>query len=102
MCQKVSKFKGAEYFRKALYTYDNNILKIDSRLSLTSLFDLEYNFLKFSSEFTWTGASFWTWELSVLAKVANWTLVMDIMEQHNDLFRNEDSLHCILMKGHQR
>ena len=40
--------------------YENNILKIDSLLSLTSLFELEYNFLKFSSEFAWTSASFWT------------------------------------------
>ena len=68
--------------------YDNNILKIDSLLSLTSLFDLEYNFLKFSSEFAWTSASFWTCELMVLAKAANWTLVMDIMEQNNDLLWN--------------
>ena len=82
--------------------YDNNILKIDSLLSLTSLFDLEYNFLKFLSEFAWTSASFWTCELTVLAKVANWTLVMDIMEQNNDSLWNSDSLHCILMKDHQR
>ena len=67
--------------------YDNSILKIDSLLSLTSLFDLEYNFLKFSSEFAWTSASFWTCELNVLAKVAYWTLVMDIMEQNNDLLQ---------------
>ena len=70
------------------WIYDNNILKIDSLLNLTSLFDLEYNFLKFSSEFAWTGASVWTCELNVLAKLANWTLVMDIIEQNNDLLWN--------------
>jgi hypothetical protein len=68
--------------------YDNNILKIDSLLSLTSLFNLEYNFLKFSSEFAWTGTSFWTCELNVLEKVTNWTLVMDIIEQNNDILQN--------------
>ena len=30
--------------------YDNNILKIDSKLSLTGFFDLLYNFFKFSSD----------------------------------------------------
>jgi hypothetical protein len=69
------------------WIYDN-IPKIDSLLSLTSLFDLEFNFLKLSSEFAWTSASFWTCELNVLAKVANWTLVMDIIEQNKDLLQN--------------
>ena len=68
--------------------YENNILKVDSLLSLTSLFDLEYIFLKFSSEFSWTSVSFWARELKVLANAANWTLVLDIMEQNNNLLWN--------------
>ena len=61
--------------------YENNILKIDSLLSLTSLFDLEYIFLKFSCELSWTSVSFWARELKVVANAANWTLVLDIMEK---------------------
>ena len=68
--------------------YENNILKMYSLLSLTSLFDLEYIFLKFSSELSWTSVSFWARELKVLANAANWTLVLDIMEQNNDLLWN--------------
>ena len=67
--------------------YENNILKIDSLLSLTSLFDLEYIFL-FSSEFSWTSVNFLARELKVLANAANWTLVMDIIEQNNNLLWN--------------
>ena len=68
--------------------YENNILKIDSLLRLTSLLDLEYIFLKFSCELSWTSVSFWARELKVLANTANWTLVLDIMEQNNDLLWN--------------
>ena len=82
--------------------YDIFILKIDSLLSLTSLFDLEYIFWKFSCEYPGPAVSFWARELKVIANAATWTLVLDIMEQNNDLFWYQDSLHYILMKDRQR
>ena len=68
--------------------YENNILKIESLLSLTSLYDLEYIFWKCSCELSWTRVSFWARELKVIANAANWTLVLDIMEENNDLLWN--------------
>ena len=81
-CSNQPQMKTNDPVGTLLDTYDYNILMIDSVVSLTSFFDLEYTFRKFSCKLSWTRSQFFgTWAESD-SKCFYLDTVFEIMEQN--------------------